>query len=250
MTGRARTDRALVPAIAAIPLRGGSQGRAVNILSDPERQRLGAMASPLRVSKGEIIYREGAAAEFLYCVAEGVAMTTTAAPQAGSRVTAFAFAQDVFGLSTEGAYVESAHAATAAVLFRLPIARLEAALREDAGLAMSFICKLCDDLRERTRLSGMLARKDALGRAAMFVEALERRQRRDGAAPGILMPMRRTDVANHLGLTLEALSRAFAELIRLGVLTFRSKRQLAIIDRAALRSVIASTNRKAGAART
>ena len=59
MTGRANADdrreRMLAPTIAAIPLRGASQGRVVNILSDLEQQRLGAIASPLRVSKGGVI---------------------------------------------------------------------------------------------------------------------------------------------------------------------------------------------------
>jgi CRP-like cAMP-binding protein len=50
----------------------------------------------------------------------------------------------------------------------------------------------------------------------------------------VWLPMRRSDIANYLGLTLETLSRLFADFMARDLISRQSVRHIAIRDRAAL----------------
>jgi len=65
----------------------------------------------------------------------------------------------------------------------------------------------------------LLARHGAESRLAGFLVGLARRRERQGLAGDRLpLPMTRTDLANHLGMTLECLSRVLSRLSRRGVI--------------------------------
>lgn len=226
------------PAIAPSPPRRPSKGRCADVLSDGDRAQLGAIASLLRVRKNGIIYREGEPADFLYCIAEGVVVSAHSAARGTPYVTAFPHAYDMIGLAREGRYLETARAATSVRLYKIPFVELDTLLHRNAGLAIHLLCKLSHELRDRIYLSALLARKDALGKAAMFIAALDRHAGGHGLSAQLDLPMRRSDIASHLGLTAEALSRAFGELARRGVLLFRGRRRVEIADRGRLNEVI------------
>jgi CRP-like cAMP-binding protein len=213
---------------------------------DLER-RLAAIATPRRATKGAVIYAEGEAANSLFCITAGVVMTSKAGTRPVAYVTAFSYASDMIGLAAEGRYLETACAVTSASLLEIPLARLQHMLREDGELAIGLVGKLRERLCEKADLSSLLARNDALGKTAMFIEALGRRQNGDRKATRLYLTMRRSDLANHLGLTVETLSRTFAELIRRGIVRFHGRRQLEVTDGRSLKAVIANKNRKCAA---
>jgi CRP-like cAMP-binding protein len=64
----------------------------------------------------------------------------------------------------------------------------------------------------------------------MFLRMIERRTGCDRQAH-IDVPMTRSDVANYLGLSLEAVSRACRTLERNGILAFPSRHDVCILDR-------------------
>jgi CRP/FNR family transcriptional regulator len=78
----------------------------------------------------------------------------------------------------------------------------------------------------------LLARKTASERIASFLLEMERRVRSDGK--GLLdLPMGRTDIADHLGLTIETVCRELTELRRHGTIAC-DRGRIAIRDRHAL----------------
>lgn len=239
------TDAGGLPTLSAVSPFDGRRYRTGNTLTPDQRARLGAIAQLAHAKKGEILYREREPAAFAYFVAAGVVMTRCVGPRGTPYVTSFAFPHDVVGLAQRGRYLETAQAVTPTSFFRVSFVALDLLLQQDAGLAIQLLCKLAYELNGQIFLSTLLARNDAIGRAAMFVDALRRRQRGTQAPTVLFLPMRRLDLANHLGLTPESLARAFRELVRRRILAFYGKRQVTILDRRALGRVIALSRSKA-----
>ena len=178
-----------------------------------------------------IVCREGANAQSVFIMAEGVVKMFRDLPSGRRRVLAFLSADDVFGLTPTNHYVYSVETITQVKLYRIPLTTLTAALRRDGDLASRFLGKVLHDFCGVLRHNVVLARRDAVGRAAMFLMTLEQNApaRRDSR---IQLPMSRADVANYLGLSQEAVSRALTGLERSGVIAFQGRHELRVLDRA------------------
>jgi CRP-like cAMP-binding protein len=237
------------PSIAAVALWGSSKGKRTQLFTDEERAQLSVIASVVRFKKGMQIYREGEPAGAVFNIIDGVVKAYRALPDETERISAFLFADDLLGLAEEAKYVNSAKAVTAVTAYRLPVLALESRLRKDAALEFHVICKLCHDLREVQRHAFLLGRRDALAKVAMFFQLLEHYQAAKGESTNELyLPMSRSDVADYVGMSLEAVSRSFRTLASRGVISFTNKRTIKIEDRAQL-EIIASQDDTRGKAR-
>jgi len=227
------------PVLVAVPFRQASNGRARPLLSEAESAGLAGISEPVTFRKGAQVCREGDAARFVHIIASGYAKTSRTLPNRTIRVTAFRTAGDLLGLATEGRHVESARAITALSTYRVPLEALAALLGRDGTLGLGLLCKLADLLAAQQHHAAMLGRSDAVGKIAMFLDLIERFQHERGRATDILyLPMSRLDIADYLGLSEAAVSRTLTGLAATGVVEFRTKRQLRILDRARLASLI------------
>lgn len=68
----------------------------------------------------------------------------------------------------------------------------------------------------------MLGRKTAEERIASFLLDLFRRM---GKADSVWLPMSRTDIADHLGLTMDTVSRGFSHLKSEGIIALENSHQ-------------------------
>ncbi len=232
-----RDDTPLIngPSIAAVALWGSSKGKRTQLLTDEEKARLSVIASVARFKKGAQIYREGDRADAVFNIAGGVVKAYRALPDRTERISAFLFADDLFGLAEDGKYANSAKAVTAVTAYRLPVSALQSRLRQDADLEFHVICKLCHELRAAQRHAILLGRRNALAKLAMFFQLLEHYQAARGErTSGLYLPMSRSDVADYVGMSLEAVSRSFSTLARRGVIGFSNKRHVKILDRTQL----------------
>ena len=76
----------------------------------------------------------------------------------------------------------------------------------------------------------LLGRKTAIERVASFLLILRRRMERKGRQAAIALPMTRTDIGDHLGLTIETVSRTLSRLKRDRVVRFVSAQDLDVVD--------------------
>jgi CRP-like cAMP-binding protein len=229
------------PSIAAVALWGASGGKRAQLLTDEERARLSVIASIVRFKKGAQIYRDGDRAEAIFNIVSGVVKSYRVLPDKTERIAAFLFADDLFGLAEEGRYTNATKAVTAVTAYRIPVPALESRLRKDAGLEFHVICKLCHELREAQRHALLLGRRNALARVAMFFRLLEHHQvARDESAQEVYLPMTRSDVADYLGMSLEVVSRSFRRLESDGILSFKTRRSVKVMNRDRLEALAAS----------
>jgi CRP/FNR family transcriptional regulator, anaerobic regulatory protein len=230
------------PSIAAIPFRERTNGQVVPLMSDHERILLAQIASLVRFAGGTTIYREGDRADFAFNIAEGVVKTFRTLPDGTRRIAAFLFPDDLIGLAEEGVYVNEAAAVTAVAAYRLPLPALENLVRTDPSLDYQLLLKLTHELREAQRHSLILARHDAVGKVAMFIHMTARLQQAKGLSPAeIYLPMTRTDIADYIGVSLAAASRAFRTLRSRNIIRFSDRRHLQILDMRELGGLVSAS---------
>jgi CRP/FNR family transcriptional regulator, anaerobic regulatory protein len=224
------------PAIRAVdPWLPGkfSAGKSRQLLSEEERAHLATIASIVRFKKGEAIYSSGKPADAIFNIIGGIVKVYKPAANGGEHITAFLYPQDLFGLSEEGRYTNSATAITPVTAYALPVPALRRRLSRDAALDFHLIAKLCHGLREAQRHALLLAQKHASSKLAMFLQLQEHVQTVNGEPPEIYLPMDRSDIADYVGMSLAAVSRGFHALAARRVIKIRDRRHVKIVDRKA-----------------
>ncbi|HKE86798.1 MAG TPA: Crp/Fnr family transcriptional regulator [Vicinamibacterales bacterium] len=221
------------PSLRAVPFFAQSDAGPVSLLNRRQRQRLTEISTRVRVPPRMVLYREDTVATTMFFNAGGVVKTFRDLPSGRRWVTGFFFPEDVFGLAQNGVYVRTAQTVTEATLYRVKTEVLAELLRNDPDLEYQFLVKAAHELREAQRQALVVGRRDAVGRVAMFIRQLEQRGVRHASGGGleIDMPMTRSDVANYLGLSPEAVSRATRMLERRGIVKFTERHRVRIVDR-------------------
>ena len=237
------------PAIFAVPFRRPSRGKAQSLLTPKDRAALAAISTRMTVRKGTQLFGEGDAAALVYIIANGYVRTSRKLPNGAARVTSFRSAGDLLGLAAEGRYVETAQAIATTSAYQVPLDALEEWLRQDGSLGLHLLCKLASTAVAQQDHALILGRADALGRLAMFLEMLEQRQHERGWDTEVIyLPMSRADIADYVGLSVEAVSRALTALREQEVVSCRTTRQFRVTDRPRLKALIGGRRRRAGSA--
>lgn len=220
------------PLLRAVPFELGGTRGAVQLLSRRQQLQLAGIATQLRLPARMMVYREESAAQWIFIVVSGVMKSFRDLPSGKRRIMTFLFARDIFGLAENGLYVNSAQSVTPVTLYRIELATLTALFRRDAELQFQFLCKVTHELREALQQRIVVGRRDAMGRVAMFLRMLEQETAQQrGHALHIEIPMTRSDTANYLGLSLEAVSRASRALERTGIVAFDDLHTARILNR-------------------
>lgn len=223
-----------------------SKGRLHQLLTNEERSQLATIASVVRFKKGAEIFASGEQARALFNIISGV-VKSYSGDESGHIVT-FLFPGDLFGLSEEGVYINSAKAVTPVTAYQLPVSSLRRRLSNDAALEYHVICKLCHSLRYAQRHAFLVAQRHADLKIATFLQMLEQLQAARGEDTSeVRIPMDRSDIGEYVGMSLAAVSRTFTSLIQRGVIKSRDRRHIQIRDRSGLDKIIAgSTVRRSG----
>ena len=229
-----------LPSLQMIPFLKAGPDTSI-MLTDEQRERLAHIGIRVRLPPRMIVYPEGARAHWVFAITEGVVKSYRDLPSGKRSVAGFLFARDLFGLAANGRYVNTTQSVTRVTLFRLPVDALAALLKHDGEMQFKFLAKITHELRESQRRAILVGRRDAAGRLAMFVSLMaERLDCLPTGAKIVPLPMTRSDIAGFLGLSLESVSRAAAELERRGLLRFEGQHHARILDPARLGKLAAA----------
>lgn len=209
-------------------------------LDSDDMQRLELIVhtrGPIR--NGEHLFREGDTFQALYAVKSGALKTYTIDNQGREHVLGFHIAGELVGL--DGIYAGqnrcNAVALQTTSVCALPFARLEQLIHEVPGLQSQVLRVMSRELSASAQLA---TDHSAEERLAGFLVSLSRRYVRRGLPPGLLtLPMPRRDIASHLRLATETISRLFARFQEDGIVTVR-RREVEILDLPALEALGAS----------
>lgn len=209
-------------------------------LDSEDMQKLEAVVhtrGPIR--SGEHLFREGDAFQALYAVKSGALKTYTIDSQGREHVLGFHIAGELAGL--DGIHLGrnrcNAVALQTTSVCALPFPRLEQLIHDLPELQSQVLRIMSRELSASTQLA---TDHSAEERLAGFLISLSRRYARRGLPPTLIsLPMPRRDIASHLRLATETISRLFARFQDERIVAVR-RREVEILDVAALEALGAS----------
>src|SRR5579862_2328991 len=104
-SGMVNHEKLRGPSIKATPLWGSAKKELAQLLTDEERAQLSVIASIARIKKGARIYIEGSDSIAVFNIITGVVKTYNVLEDQSEHINAFLFADDLFGLTEAGKYV-------------------------------------------------------------------------------------------------------------------------------------------------
>ncbi len=189
---------------------------------------------PMSFARNAEIFAEGETSGYLYKVVSGVVRVSNLLPDGRRQISAFHLPGDMFGFETDDVYHASAEAVVPVKVIAYKWQGLIGAGPQSSSVVRELLRLTMMGLRQAQEHVLLLGRKNALERLSAFV--LEMAVRSD--AKGVLdLAMPRHDIADYLGLTLETVSRMFAELKELGAIKLESARRVHLLDTARLKTM-------------
>lgn len=182
-------------------------------------------------AKDEEIFSEGERAAFVYKVLSGVVRTSKLLSDGRRQIDAFHLAGDIFGIEAGEEYRFCAESVGDCVVVAYRRTHLASLTGNDTQLAQDMTMGMMRSLVRAQNHMLLLGRKSALEKIATFLLEMAERTADDDALD---LPMSRTDIADHLGLTIETVSRSFTQLERQGIIDLPSARHVVLSNRAAL----------------
>lgn len=194
------------------------------------------------LAAGASLIHAGRRLQALYVVRGGSAKSIGLSIGGDEQILGFHLPGEVVGLE---AFARNLHLCEVVALepmryCRIPVRRLEALMQALPGVRREIIRLLGQSLEEAQRQRAGMALADARQRLAAFLIDLSRRLELRGLSPRqFQLSMSRRDLANHLALTLETVSRTLGAFKRAGWLAVR-RRQIEILEPEALAALFSA----------
>ena len=161
------------------------------------------------IIKGQKIFSEGQSADHFYKVVEGVVRTYTILDDGRRQIAVFYLPGDFFGLETGGRHRLSASSLCDVTITAFKRADLDMLLASDPAFQAQVLSSLMSGLERAQGQVLMMGRKTAREKIAEFLLNFSHRAPKGKNAD---LPLRRSDIADFLGLSRETVCRTLAQL--------------------------------------
>jgi CRP/FNR family transcriptional regulator len=194
-----------------------------------------AEAPARQLKANEPLFAEGDCKLNAYKIESGAVLVYKILNDGMRQIVSFAFAGDIIGLETGDEYAYDAQTLATTRIRSIPVVSLWRRAAGDPALTKELVEALSREITDARDHLLTIGRLCATGRIATFLLALARRNARRGLdAANLVLPVRRSDMADFLCLSVETVSRSLTELKVSHVISLRGWRQIRIQDRAML----------------
>jgi len=195
-----------------------------------KRAVLSMRRGPIRYRRNSTIVCEGDPADYIFMVVDGIVRRCKAFQNGARAIVAFHTPGELFGWTDEVNHALSAETATDALILFFKRSALFSVAAREQKVASFLLSSTMAELR-RIQDHSLLINRSAKCRVASFL--LDLSTRTDGTT-AVDLPMSHQDIADHLGLSIETVSRTITELERACVIERASARTIVLTNRAAL----------------
>lgn len=180
-----------------------------------ELEELEALSQHLTLDKGQTLFGQGEPANAVYNVIAGALRLTRLLPDGRRQVMGFALPGDFLGLGLRERFSVSAEALGPVRTCRFGRPDFAAVVEAKPHLLRSLHARAGYELTLAEDQMLLLGRRTAEEKVAAFLLSLRDRFARTGhLSVTVELPMGRQDMADHLGLTIETVSRMLSRLDR------------------------------------
>jgi len=204
-------------------------------LSGDDLAAVAALARPVRLRRGEVVYTAGTAVGRLLVVHHGRVALIHRSPDGHEQMVRVLQEGDFVGEAAFLSGVRPDHdviAATDAQLCTFSHTDLAGLVHHHPGIALRMLQAVSSRLAEADRMLASMASSDVGARLAGYL--LDQPTTRDAAGRAVVqLPMAKKDIASYLGTTPESFSRAVTALVRADIIR-SDGRELTLLDPPAL----------------
>lgn len=180
----------------------------------------------------QILFEPSSTFKTIFVVRSGSFKTTISAADGREQVTSFYFPGEFIGMDAiyQQRYLSTARALEASSVCELPYERLQEFSATIPELQNQLMARLSKELSSDKNLLLSLGKKTAQEKLISFLLSLSQRfSERGYSSMSFQLTMSRGDIANHLGLAIETVSRLFTQLQEQQLLTTQGK-EVTILD--------------------
>jgi CRP/FNR family transcriptional regulator len=208
-----------------------------SVLSREEMRALDATAGLQTLDAGAVLVRQGEPRRHVFTVIRGALRLARLSADGRRQVAGFALPGDFVGLSGAATHQHDIEALAETELCRFDTGTMRRLGGTYPHLQGKLLERACIELDSAHEQMMALARMNPTERLADFLLKLAARQARAGdRGPSITLPMPRADIADHLGLTVETVSRCLTTLRMRGLIALPGTYRVEILDPAGLKA--------------
>lgn len=228
------TATAITPVRASAhrPLAGLLAHRALSGGSADDLSQAGTRRT---FAKGEEVFAEGEAADFFYKVMSGTVRVCKLLSDGRRQIEAFPLPGDIFGLESGAEHHFTAEAVEDTVVLAFRRSRFASLVHDNPAFGDQIMSAMIQSLERAQEHMVLLGRKTAQEKIATFLLDMSRRLAKGDR---VELPMQRTDIADHLGLTIETVSRTLTQMVRDGLIKLAATgRTIVLSDKGGLQAL-------------
>ena len=190
------------------------------------------------VAMGTTLARAGEPRAYVYTVTEGALRLVRTLADGRRQVNGFVLPGDYLGLSGSDHHRYDIEAIADSRVCRVPTTQMRDLRQRYPHLERKLLQRACQELDAAQDAAMSLARLQPAEKLADFLLRLAAREARlGGNGLRVTLPMGRGDIADHLGLTMETVSRTFTKLRQQGLIALPHLNTVEILDEAALHTL-------------
>jgi len=191
------------------------------------------------LQKGDHLYSANEPFQSVYAIRSGAVKAINLSENGDEQITGFYLPGEVVGMDglADNRYINSVIALETSSVCEIPFDRMEELSLQIPNLQRHFFQLMSREINQDQQIITLLSKSSAEERiAALLLSISARNSRRQLAANAFRLPMSRTDIGNHLGLTIETVSRIFTRLQKQTILQV-DKKEIFIKDMDQLRQI-------------
>lgn len=204
-------------------------------LNSEDRKHLASIGSTWQAVRGQSVFSENDPAFYLYTIVQGSILVHKMLEDGRRQVTGFLFAGDFLGLADTDVYAYNAEAITDSTLLRYQFSDLMALFKRYPELERKIFAVAQHEIAEAHEQMLLLGRKTPKEKVASFLlRYAERAALRGEDREDIFLPMKRNEIADYLGTTVETVSRTISQFRQDGLIHSDGYNRIRIVDREGL----------------
>jgi len=194
----------------------------------------------IRLSKGAALYALGERCDAIYALRFGSIKTQIEDTAGQAQITGFLLPGEILGMSSLAGDRQSSHAIALedSEVCVMRLQDLDHLSQQLPALQQQFRRLMIQEINRSHRLIIALGSLRAERRLAAFLLNLSQRLSVLGySASEFILRMSREEIGNHLGLTLETVSRMFTRFAKEGLIRIQKQREIRLLDLPALQAL-------------
>lgn len=201
----------------------------------PVRRGPAPLAQRRYFAKGEELFAQGEDADCFFKVVSGTVRTCKLLSDGRRQIDAFHLAGDIFGLESSREHHFTAEAVEEVEVLAFRRSQFTSLMHDDPEFGDQLMEAMLASLDRAHDHMVLLGRKTAQEKIATFLLDMAARLAKTDRFE---LPMQRADIADHLGLTIETVSRTLTQMVREGLIKLAATgRTIVLSDRQALQTL-------------